>query len=70
METEEKENHLTCARCGRELDLGVDAVALEYGVIGPRGFVSLDDRRLFCDEDCLRRHLGGDEVERLPRRIP
>ena len=59
-----------CAGCQRELDLGVDAVVFEYGVIGPRGFVSLGERKFFCNEDCLRRHLNNGDVERLARRIP
>ena len=55
---------------GRKHDLGVDAIALDDGVVGPRGFVSLGDRRFFCDEDCLRRHASDEDVPQLPRRIP
>ncbi len=67
---EEETKPTECVECRRELDLGVDAVALNYGVLGPRGFVPLGERKFFCDEDCLRRHINGGEVEHLPRRIP
>ncbi len=65
---EEKTNQ--CTDCRRELDLGVDAIALDYGVIGPRGFVPLGEKKFFCDENCLQRHVGETEVENLSRRIP
>lgn len=59
-----------CEECRRELDLGVDAVSLQHGVMGPRGFVSLDEQKFFCDEECLEQWLIGSEVEKLRRRIP
>ena len=59
-----------CARCNRQLDLGVDALLLDQGVIGPRGFVPLGERKFFCDEDCLERFVSDEDVVRLPRRIP
>ena len=69
MEKEESEPP-QCTECHRDLDLGVDAITVDHGVIGPRGFVPLGEKKFFCDEDCLRRHVGGSEVEHLPRRIP
>ena len=59
-----------CAHCRRELDLGVDAVLMQHGVMGPRGFVYLDDLKLFCDEDCLERWLTDEEAIPMKRRIP
>ncbi len=60
----------TCTRCGRNLDIGVDAIAVTEGVIGSRGFVPLDQSRYFCCNDCLLIQGEDHEIERLPRRIP
>lgn len=65
---QKKEPH--CEECRRDLGLGVDAVGLQHGVMGPRGFVVLDDPKFFCDEDCLERWLTDEEVIPLKRRIP
>lgn len=59
-----------CIHCQTELHFGVEVVALEYVVIGPRGLVRLRETKLFCDEDCLQRFLNDEESEHLPRRIP
>ena len=58
------------ARCGRNLDIGVDAIAVTEGVIGPRGFVPLDESRYFCCNDCLLIQGEDHKIEKLPRRIP
>ncbi len=61
-----------CAQCRRELDLGVDVIGIQQGVLGPRGFVHLDERKLLCGELCLEQYVcnGKPEVNELPRRIP
>ncbi len=59
-----------CADCRRELGLGVDAIALGHGVIGPRGFVPLGKKEFYCDEDCLRRRVQDVDVKHLRRRVP
>lgn len=59
-----------CTECQRTLSFGVEAVTLEYVVIGPRGLVPLREAKCFCDEDCLQRFLSDEESEHLPRRIP
>ena len=60
-----------CAECRKPLDLGVDVLTLEPGVIGPRGVVPLGDAQLFCSEACLRGHLGtGEPPATLKRRVP
>ncbi len=63
-----------CAHCQRPLDLGVDVLSVEEGVIGPRGIVPLNDRRFFCSDECLARHFGDLDADRkrehMPRRIP
>ena len=69
MEKEET-NPKQCVECQRELNYGVEAVTLEYVVVGPRGLVPLRETKLFCDEDCLQRFLNDEETEHLPRRIP
>ena len=60
----------TCTRCGRSLDIGTDTIAVTDGVIGPRGFVPLDEPRYFCCNDCLLIRGDDHEIEKLPRRIP
>ncbi len=65
-----EEDAKTCARCERNLDIGVDAIAVTEGVIGPRGFVPLDESRFFCSNDCLLIQGEDHEIEKLPRRIP
>ena len=54
-----------CAQCRSELALGVDVTAIRAGVIGPRGFVPLENRRMLCSEECLRQYVcnGNNEVE-------
>lgn len=69
MEKEESEAP-RCTECRHDLDLGVDAITIDHGVIGPRGFVPLGEKKFFCDEDCLRRHVGAADVKQLSRRIP
>ncbi len=66
----EETTPIRCAHCHRQLDLGVDTVIFDNGVIGPRGFVPLGKRKFFCDEDCLEHFVSDEDVVRLPRRIP
>ncbi|MCH8149672.1 MAG: hypothetical protein IH987_17075 [Planctomycetes bacterium] len=66
----EKNKTQRCTECQQNLDLGVDAVCLTIGVIGPRGFVTLDEKKFFCNEDCLRGHVGAVDRKQLNRRIP
>ena len=67
---EDNDETKTCAQCRRTLDPGVDVLTVEQGVIGPRGLVPLGELGFFCDETCLRRYYGNDEIEQLKRRIP
>ena len=66
----EKPEIRKCTECRRQLDLGVDTIAIDRGVIGPRGFVSLDEPKFLCDDDCLRRYVVNGDIKELPRRIP
>ena len=59
-----------CEECTRELTLGVNALAAQEGVIGPNGFVDLEDPIYFCAEECLREYFNDVEKPSLPRRIP
>lgn len=61
-----------CAACQRELRMGDDAIALQRGVHGPRGFVRLGEKTYLCDHVCLARYCNGSAngVEKMPRRVP
>lgn len=59
-----------CRRCGRRLEVGMDALAVEPCVVGTRSIVPLDEPRLYCDESCLRHERDGGPVIRRLRRIP
>ena len=58
-----------CAGCGDDIDFGGDAMAVEEGVLGPRGFVPLE-KKLFCSEQCISEYFCNDDLEEVPRRIP
>ena len=64
------ENKKTCANCGHELDIGVDVIKADEGVIGMRDFVPLGKPLFFCCEKCLVDYFDMDALESLPRRIP
>jgi len=56
-----------CKACGRKLNQGADIVALQEGVLGPRGFIPLEELVFFCSDVCLSRLCGSDaEGERIP----
>lgn len=69
-----------CEMCRRLLHLGVDVIGMQAGVIGPRGFVPLEEMSLFCSDACLdqdraagrptQRDSDAIDIARLPRRIP
>ena len=61
-----------CEACDRELRLGDDCMAFQRGVMGPRGFVKLEEPKFLCDFICAEQHFSSDVkvVERRPRRVP
>jgi len=59
----------TCSECESEILLGRDAIRLEEGVIGNRGFVELETM-LFCSDSCLRKHICDQDLISIDRRIP
>ena len=59
-----------CDNCRRELDVGVDVIKVNEGVIGTRDFVSLESAMFFCCEKCLKDYFDLGGLPSLPRRIP
>ena len=64
------ENKQKCANCTRELDIGVDALQVEEGVMGTKGFIPLDKSLLFCCEQCLCDYFDLGDLPSVPRRVP
>jgi hypothetical protein len=59
-----------CANCRRELDVGVDAIRVDEGVMGMKDFVPLEKTLLFCCEKCLIEYYDLGNLSSMPRRIP
>lgn len=60
-----------CKNCHRELDIGVEVLRVEQGVIGTKkNFVNLDNEKLFCSEKCLRDYYDLGDLQSMPPRIP
>lgn len=60
-----------CVECQRVLELGVDVLCVEEGVIGPRGIVPLKDLLFFCSDPCVAEYFGAHvETTKLSRRVP
>jgi len=60
----------TCANCRGELNLGAEAIRVDEGVIGMRGFVPLEKTLLFCNDKCLTDYYDLGDLPTVPRRIP
>lgn len=63
-------NKKTCTNCARELDVGVDAIRVDEGVMGMKGFVPLEGDLYFCSERCLREYFDMGDLPSVPRRMP
>jgi hypothetical protein len=63
-------NKETCENCHRELDVGVDVIRVDEGVMGMKGFVPLEGTMFFCCEKCLRDYFDMADLPSLPGRIP
>jgi len=64
------ENKFKCENCQRELNIGADAIKIEDGVIGTRGFIPLKENQYFCCDKCLGEYYGVSDLPSLPPRIP
>ena len=63
------DTHNKCQYCAKELPQGVNVIKIQQGVLGPKGYVALEDGELFCDERCLRDFYGNNELTRGAERI-
>jgi hypothetical protein len=59
-----------CTNCIRELDIGVDTLRVDEGVIGTKDFVPLDSTMFFCCEKCLCDYFDMSDLPSMPRKIP
>jgi hypothetical protein len=51
----------TCACCRHKLDIGVDAIRIDTGVIGMEDFVPMEKTLFFCSENCIRNCYNMDK---------
>ena len=65
-----EEGNIECRTCRRDLEEGTNVLEVVEGIIGKLGFVSLGEKLLFCDFQCLRNYLDGSKGHILKRRIP
>lgn len=61
-----------CEQCNANLQTGVNVLGLQEGILGSSGFVELEDRKVFCNEECLAEYLATlrRDVWKVKRRIP
>ncbi len=67
---EEEQETAECVECKKKLELGVSVKAIQDGVIGPNGFVDLEDPIYVCSYECGEKYFSNNEVPSLPRRTP
>lgn len=60
----------TCSHCRRDLDVGLDAIEVNAGVVGMKGFVPLGEKLLFCCEECIRDYYDLGDLAKVGPRIP
>ena len=63
-------NKKKCDNCRIELDIGRDAIRVDQGVVGMKGFVPLEGILFFCCIKCLRDYFDMGDLKSLPPRIP
>ena len=60
-----------CATCRSKIEEGMDVLEVQEGIIGLRGFVSLEKPLLFCCAECMKKFFTPSSgYEKLPKRIP
>lgn len=69
-QTSQPQQSKKCSSCQRQLELGVDVLCVEEGVIGPRGIVPLKDLLFFCSDSCVAGYFGNTDEIKLNRRVP
>lgn len=69
---EEESATRKCANvsCGRELQMGDDALMLQRVVIGVQRPVPLEEPLLFHSDECFQEYACDSEQPKLPKRIP
>ena len=60
-DVENGQSNARCTECQRELSLGEDCIQIQGGVIGPRGFVPVEEPTYLCDHVCARDYFGPEE---------
>ena len=53
-----------CEQCKRKQALGFYVGRYQDGVIGPRGFIPLEDALMFCSRRCIREYFGRQQGEK------
>ena len=59
---------IKCVACQRQVAYGADVWSVQQGVFGPRGFVHVEDRQLFCSHQCVSDYYG--EPDPVGERVP
>lgn len=59
---------MRCASCQKDVTEGMDVMGVQEGVMGPRGFVPLEEMLILCSKECLRTYFAdpSDYVQRVP----
>jgi hypothetical protein len=63
-------NKIKCSQCRRELDVGIDVIKVEEGVMGMKGFIPIEKILFFCCEECIREYFDLSNLPSLPGRLP
>ena len=63
---------MKCEQCEAHIQMSVNILGLQEGVLGSTGLVPLEDTLLFCNEDCLIKYLRDitSNMVKINRRIP
>ena len=63
----EEVTRMICPTCCKDLEEGSNAIGIEEGVIGRRGFVPLEETLIVCSKQCLRVYFANNNhYERNP----
>ena len=59
-----------CANCANKLNIGADVIKVDEGVIGLKGFITLEKVSYFCCERCLIEYFDMTGLPNIPGRFP